>query len=70
MLTLKRNAVITVDELLASVDWSKLPPGAPQSRVVLLAIDAGIRAACTDVLVKRPKLYGQKQLTLNMRRAT
>lgn len=69
MLKLTRNSVITVDELLATVDWSKLRSGTSKGHAVLLAIDAGIRAANADVIVKRPKVYGQEQLTLHTRRA-
>lgn len=69
MHVLARKSVVTVDELLATVDWTKLSTRAPKSRAVLLAIDAGVRAASAEVIVTRPKSYEQKQLAFRTRRA-
>lgn len=69
MHVLARKSVVTVNELLATVDWSRLTPGEPRSRAVLLAIEAGMRAANAEVIVARPKSYAPKQLAFRARDA-
>ena len=59
---LARKSVMTVNELLATVDLSKLSPREPRSRVVVMAIEAGARAASAEVIVTRPKNYAPRQL--------
>ena len=71
---LRRNQLITVHDVLATVDWSRLShqmtPMAWGGRAVVMAIDAGERAAALGAIVKRPKIYGSRQqLTLDQRAA-
>jgi hypothetical protein len=74
MCMLSRNQLVTVQELLATVDWSRLShqmdPMARGGRAVVMAIEAGERAAAVGAIVQRPKFYGGKQqLRLDHHRA-
>jgi hypothetical protein len=69
---LRRNQLITVHDVLSTVDWSRLShrtdPTAFGARAIVMAIEAGERAAAVGAIVKRPKLYGSRQqLTLDQR---
>lgn len=59
--------VMTVHELLSTVNWSRVASNEPRSRAVLCGIEAGAKAAAREVIVKRPVSYERKQLAFGMR---
>jgi hypothetical protein len=69
---LARNQLITVHDVLSTIDWSRLShrmdPTVFGARAVVMAVEAGERVAAVGAVVKRPKLYGSRQqLTLDQR---